>query len=147
MGLKSTGSIPVFPTNVYYSSNSLVSNRINLALSKNSHRNKVIYTRKTFNFLQSIAALGVLNGVFITKERGYSYIKFSVFFYKNTSFFHKVKHVSTSSKRFFMTYKALKTLTTSLKASTIILSTSKGLVTHRQAMNLKIGGLVIFIIS
>jgi ribosomal protein S8 len=132
---------------MYYNSGSLVTNHINLALMKNSPKTEIVHTKKVMSYFNSIASTGVVNNFFLVNNKGLKRIRFSVFFYKNISFFHKVKHVSTPSKKFYITIKGLKTLTTSLKATTVILSTSKGLLTHREALRAKVGGIILFIVS
>lgn len=146
-GSKEYGFEPRVPNNMYYNSSSLVTNHVNLALSKNSPKSNIIYTKKIFSYFRSISSLGVVNNFFLVSKSKKNYIRFSVFFYKNVSFFYKVKHVSTPSKKFYITLKALKTLTTTLKSTTIILSTSKGLLTHREALRKKIGGIILFVVS
>ena len=132
-----------------YSSNSLVTNHVNLALSKNKIFNKISYNKQTLKYLQTLSSLGVVNGLFLKphKLKHRASLNFSVFFYKNTSFFYKVKHVSTSSKKFYISLKGLKSINTSLKATTLLLSTSKGVITHKAALRYKIGGLILFVIS
>lgn len=149
MGLKSTGSIPVFPTKMNYSSNILVSNHVNLALSKNSLRNKLLFTKKNLFYLRCFHSFGVINGLYVLDKisKRDKKIMFSVFFYKNVSFFYKVKQISTSSKKFYISLKALKVLNTNLKASILLISTSKGLLTHKQALMYKTGGILMFLIS
>lgn len=148
-GSKEYGFEPRVPNLMYYAPNILVANHVNLALSKNSINNKVVFTKKTLLYLKSISSLGVVNGLHIQsnnltlKKR----ILFSVFFYKNTSFFYKIKQISTPSKKFYISLKALKVLTNNLKASTLLISTSKGLITHKEALRLRTGGILMFLVS
>lgn len=146
MGLKSTGSSPVFPK-MYYNSNALVTNHVNISLTKKLPFKKVIFSKKIKVLMQSLLSSGIIHSLFTYRIGKFMHLKFSIFFYKNVPFFHKVKNVSTPSKKFYISLKALKILTTTLKATTVILSTSKGIITHREALRHKVGGLIFFIVS
>lgn len=135
-------------SNIYYNPVSLVSNHVNLALSKKSFKNKIVLTKTNLKLLKLLRSIGCINNLSVLSSQGkFNYITFSVFLYRNSTFFYKVRTVSTSSKKFFMSYRALKMISTNLKSTLIILSTSKGLVSHKEALYLKIGGLILFVIS
>ena len=132
---------------MYYNSNALVTNHVNISLTKKLPFKKIIFTKKNKMLLQSLHSSGIIHNMFISKQGRFTHLKFSIFFYKNVPFFHKVKNVSTPSKKFYISLKALRILTSTLKATTVILSTSKGVITHREALRYKVGGLIFFIVS
>ena len=74
-------------------------------------------------------------------------IIFSPSFYKNTPNYKNIRYVSTPSKKHTVSLKALRMLQTALKASILILSTSYGLVTHTEAIKLRVGGVIICVLS
>ena len=74
-------------------------------------------------------------------------IKLSPFFYKNMSFFRKIKLVSTPSKRFNLKLRTLQILSKSLGETILILETSSGIITHIDALKLKIGGKILLVIN
>jgi len=95
-----------------------------------------------------LRSVGCVNNLSVlSSHSNHNFITFSVFLYRNSTFFYKVRPVSTSSKKFFLSYRALKMISTNLKSTLIILSTSKGLISHKEALYLKIGGLILFVIS
>jgi len=67
-------------------------------------------------------------------------MKISPFIYKQSSFFKSVKLISTPSKTFTVKLKALLIIQKSLGGSLLLLETSKGIITHKEAVRLKIGG-------
>jgi ribosomal protein S8 len=135
-----------------YESNAYVINNINLSLSKKMLINTIILNKKTLPLVKMLHQLGCVHQYNIIQKfdkygKKLFFIKFSAFFYKNTSFFKGLRLVSTGSKKFNVTLKALHILNKLLKSSTLILSTSKGLMTHKEALKYKIGGLIICSLS
>lgn len=68
-------------------------------------------------------------------------------FYKSQPFFKSVRLVSSSSRKYTLSLKSLIILQKSLKSSILILSTPKGILTHKEAIKFKVGGLGICFIS
>lgn len=92
--------------------------------------------------------LGLLNSYLISNKFGkHTMVKLSPFFYKRSSFYKKVRLISTPSKRFNIKLKSLKILTKSIGATTIILETSRGVMTHREALSLGVSGKILFVLS
>jgi len=67
----------------------------------------------------------------------------SPFFYKNSTFFKKVKLISTSSKKFYISHKGLCLLKKSVGSSVYIISTDRGLLTHQDCIKANIGGIIL----
>jgi len=74
-------------------------------------------------------------------------IRFSVLLYKGTPFFKGVRLVSSPSRRHTISLTALRVAAVPLGASTLILSTSRGLISHREALRLGTGGLILCVVS
>jgi ribosomal protein S8 len=68
-------------------------------------------------------------------------------FYRNIPFFNSVRLVSTLTRKYIVKYKALKIIKQSIGTSTLVLSTDKGLITHREALKLRKGGILLYVIS
>lgn len=145
MGLKSTGSNPVFPIMNSKTSSILVSN-INLAFSRRSVNNKFRFTNNNYTVMKCLYSLGLLNSISLVVINGTRYIRFSLFLYKSNPFFYKIKNVSTSTKRYYVTLKSLQIMATYLKASTVVLSTSYGIINHKEALRRRVGGIILFTI-
>jgi ribosomal protein S8 len=93
--------------------------------------------------------IGLLNSYYIytLKNTRFKKIKVSPLFYKDSSFFKKVKLVSTPSKTFSINLNSLRIVAHSLGTTIVILETSRGLLTHKEALNQKIGGRILFVIN
>jgi ribosomal protein S8 len=74
-------------------------------------------------------------------------IKISPLLFKKSGFFKGLKLISTPSKAFFINLKSLILLNKAIGEAIVIISTSKGLLTHKQAIRLGLGGKLICIIS
>jgi len=98
--------------------------------------------------LQIFKKLGLLNSYFVySSSNKFSVVKVSPFFYRKTAFFKKVKLVTTPSKKFFVKISTLRIISKSIGTAIIILETSKGLLTHQEALKLGLSGIILFIIN
>jgi ribosomal protein S8 len=128
--------------------NEYVISHINLALTKKLHSTTIVYSRRTLNIVNILYRVGVIHRFFIlNKPNSVKRIRFTVFFYKSQPFFKSIRLVSSSSKKYTLTLKSLILLKRSLKSSILILSTSKGILTHNEAIKHKIGGLGVCLVS
>ena len=141
MTLASTGSSPVYSKNMNIHIPSRVQNHIHFALAQQNPQTKLLYTKKTAVIVKILSEIGCIHRYIILNSSNYAsshyFIWLSVFFYKNTPFFKSFRLISTPSKRYTVTYKALTLLSISIGSSVIILSTSQGLITHKQALKKK----------
>ena len=135
-------------SNMRYNSYAYVINHLNLAITRKNLYVKFKHTKKTLELVQVLHKIGYINN-FSVSVKGYndSFIHVSPSFFKNTPFFKSLRLVSTPSKKHYTTLKALYTINKTIKSSVIILSTSQGLVDHREALRLKIGGIILCIAS
>ncbi len=128
-----------------------VQNHIHFALNQQNPSSKIIYSRQTVRLVRMLQGIGCIHRFLILKDFGVSLqshsIYLTVFFYKNTPFFKSFRLISTPSKQFRTTLNALKLLSKSLGSSTLIISTSRGLLTHDNAIKYGIGGTLLFILS
>jgi len=130
---------------------SYIQNHVHFALAQKNPQSKVIYTRKTIMIIQVLADIGCIHRYLIASNKLSKYnnynIWLTIFLYNNTPFFKSFRLLSTPSRRYTISYKALRILSVSIGASTIILSTSFGLITHEDALERRIGGLLLYILS
>ena len=98
--------------------------------------------------LRLLKKIGLLNSYLLNgNARGIYRVKVSPFFYKNSAFFKNVKLVTTPSKRFNIRLRTLQIVCKSLGESIIVLETSKGILTHKEALKLRISGKVLLVLS
>lgn len=125
---------------------SYVSNHYNLLVSKKHRVKKIKLTNKTLRAVKVLYRLGVVSN-FLIHHKPLIKISFTVFFYKNTSFFKKIQIISTPSKKFFISKEVILMTRKVFKSSIIILSTSKGLLSSNEAVLLGLGGKLVYIIN
>ena len=110
------------------------------------HTKSIKYSNKVFRVILTLYNCGVISN-FVILRKNKIFIKFTSFFFKNSSFFKKIKPVSTPSKSFFIKKSTIKLIHKTLKSSIIILSTTKGLLTTKDALNLGVGGKITYVIN
>ena len=147
MGLTSVGSTPTFPINMVQSVK--IMNLINLKLSKKIFILKLPFRIKTFKLIHSLNQIGIIYQyrIFFKKNKIPVFFKITFFFYKSNPFFRKITLISTSSKKFYISLKALIILNKILKSSILLISTPYGYITHKEAISKNLGGLLIALIS
>lgn len=145
MDLTSAGSSPVFPI-IYYNSYSFLINHLNLLCSTKRRWSLIKYNKKTLNLLKIFKKLGFVSS-FLIISSSKKLLKISPFFYRKHIFFSSVKLISTPSKVFTVKSKTLTILNRSLGGTIIILETSRGLITHKEAIKLKIGGRLLCVLN
>ena len=89
--------------------------------------------------------VGYLNS-FIVLSKSRKLVKLSPFFFKKTVFFKKIRLISTSTKYFSIKLNSLRLLNSSLGSTLLILETSSGLVTHKEALRKNISGKLLCIL-
>jgi len=72
---------------------------------------------------------------------------FSLYYYRQTTFFKHIQLLSTISKKFTVSLKALVILDRSLKHTVLLLETSNGIINHKEALKQRTGGLMLCLIS
>ena len=142
------GSIPMFPK-MYFNSYAYVISHYNILSSRKQPSIKIRLTKKTLNLIKIMYNVGAIKSYIIIKSslNSKNYIRFSSSFYKNVPFFKDVKLVSTPSKKHTVTLKGLRLLSKMVGSSVIIISTSKGLFTHKKAIDRNLGGLIVCVLN
>ena len=127
---------------------SYVISHYNIAASRNWSKIEILLTKKSLLYVKTLYKVGAIKNFLITKNsKNVTKIILSPSFYKNSPFYKSVRYVSTPSKKHTISLKALRLLQTALRASIIILSTPYGLITHKEAVKFKTGGIIICILS
>lgn len=147
MDLNSEGSNPSSP-NMYQSPYAYLIAHLNLAFKNDKRIHRILCTKKTLKLMKVLRQEGCVTyliprSVNITKR----YLLFTPYFYKQTTFFKYIRLISTISKKFTVTFKALIIINRSLKSSLLLIETSKGILTHKDALRLRVGGLLLCVIS
>jgi ribosomal protein S8 len=136
-----------------YNMYAYVINHVNLLLSKRSGVAALLHTRKTIALVTALRAAGCIDKVLVVSRntprlrRQRRTIRFTVLLYKGSPFYKGVRLVSSPSRKHTISLKGLRLVTTALGCSTLLLSTTRGIVTHHQALAWGIGGLVLCVVS
>jgi len=131
-----------------YNSIAFLVNHINFAIATKKRWILFRYTKKILLVLNLLKRIGIIKFYVVSEKLGTrQLIKLSPFFYKNASFFRKIRLVSTPSKRFNLKLRTLQILSKSLGETIIILETSNGILTHIDALRLKTGGKILLVIN
>lgn len=126
-----------------YNPYAYVTNHVNITVSKKCLKSKIIFTQKTIRLVKALQRVGFIKNYVIVNNNNNKFIIFTIFFYKNTSYFHNVRLISTPSKKIYITLNALRKLKYATRNSIFLISTSKGIITHNEAISNKIGGLLL----
>ena len=126
---------------------SQTSTNINMSLGRQTPCGLLTFSKTNYKLIKIIHSLGLVDNVWVLYRGNHRFIRYSFLFYKNRPFFHKIKNVSTSTKKYFMSLRSLRIITKYTKSTTLILSTSRGVVTHRNALKLGLGGVILYIVT
>ena len=132
--------------NIKYNHYAFLINHINIILSKKKKSISLQYNKKILHLSKLLRELGFIK--FYIYKSGFSkLLKLTVFLYKSSTFFSLFRQVTTPSKKFTIGIKSLLVLTQSIGNSVIIIESTYGLITHRKAIQLGIGGIILCVLS
>lgn len=143
----SMGSNPVFPI-MFYNYN--ISYSINLININKLHKNLtfyIIFSKKNLVFLNFLKNFNFIHKYILIKKNNRLLIKIYLYYYKNKKISPFFKLISKPSKNFFVSYKILRLLSKRTAGSIFIISTSKGLLSHHEAIKNKVSGKLIAFFS
>lgn len=148
MGLRSVGSNPTF-SNISYLPYVQLINNVNLILSKKKLKSYIRFSIKNYRLIRILLRSGIIQNYILifSKKNNQFLIKFNVSFYKTKPFFSSLRLVSTNSKTFFISLVALKKLISFSSSTVYILNTSRGLISHFEAIKHRLGGIIFCILS
>ena len=137
------GSNPMFPIILYSYSPSYFINLININTSRRNLFFYIQYTRKTLVLINFFKKINFFESYSIVKINDKFFFKVSPFYYKNLNLKKNFKLLSSSSRKYFISLKALTLLNKRSGTSLYILSTSKGIITHKTAIKKKLSGFLL----
>lgn len=104
----------------------------------------IVYSRKAILFLQLLHSIGAIqNFHLISGAYKQNLIKIYVSFYRKQPLAKYFKLMSRPSRTFHISYAALRVLQRRTYSSVYFLSTGIGLITHHEALKLRIGGILV----
>ena len=149
-GSKECGFEPRVSNYLPYNPVTYLVNHVNIATTRKKPKIKILISNKMLPLLKAMHKVGCISRyVYITKYKKNLHLKYVILtipFFKQKPFFKSVRLVSTPSKKYNISLKALRLISNSLRSSYAILSTPYGVITHREALKLQTGGLIICII-
>ena len=122
---------------------SYILNLININKAKKNLSFLVLFSIKNYQFVQTLKKFNVIHDYKLLKKTDFNYIKITLFFYKNKTICYNFKLISRQSKIFTVSYQSLRLLTKKSGSSVFLISTSKGLLSNKEAINQKIGGILL----
>lgn len=128
-----------------YYSYAFIINHVNLISSPRRRWVCIKYNKKSLELILLFYKIGVINSYLILNHNK-KLIKLSPFIYKKSPFYKNVRLISTPSKVFTVKLKTLRLICTSLGQAIIILETTKGLLTHTEALRLNISGKILCVV-
>jgi ribosomal protein S8 len=135
-----------------YSSYNYLVNHLNFAMARDTNKAKLRVNNKLMPLLALLHHLGAVETYILfseTSARGRidRYAIVTLTFFRTKPFLRNLKVCSKPSKHYTVTYRALKMASYHLGFSTMILSTSRGLLAHRDALRLREGGLLAAVVE
>ncbi len=128
-------------SNLYNYYLNYVLNKIKINQSKKSLFFDIIFSKKNLNIVILFKNLGLIRRFYILKHKnGRFIIRLFILFYKNLPLFLDFKIISKPSISYYISTKALKIIDSRTLNSIFLLSTSFGIITHKEALSLNIGG-------
>lgn len=124
-----------------------VLNHLQINSNKKNLKFDIFFTKKNIKFIRFLKYIGLIKNFYLFKNSNYVKIKIFISFYKRIPICKNIKLLSTPSRNFFISYKALLLLHNRSLTSVYLLSTSKGLITHMEALRLRTGGKVVMRLS
>lgn len=149
-GSKECGFEPRVSNSLPYNPVAYLINHVNIATTRKKPKIKLLVSKKMLPLLRALHKIGCVSRyVYLTKYKKHLHLRYVILtipFFKQRPFFKSIRLVSTPSKKYNVSLKALHLISNSLRSSFAILSTPYGVVTHKEAIKLKTGGLIICII-
>ena len=137
------GSNPMFPNILYSYSPAYVINLININTSKKKLSFYIQYTRKTSPLVNFLLRINFLESYVIVKIKNKLFFKVSPFYYKDSNLKKNFKLISNVGKKYFVSLRALTLLNKRSGTSIYVISTSRGILTHRAAIKKKLSGFLL----
>lgn len=122
---------------------SYVLNLININKKKKTLYFFIVFTKKNYNIVKIFKKFSIIHDFKLIKKNNFNFIKINLFFYKNKIICSNFKIISRPAKTFTISYHSLKLLNKRTGSSVFLIYTSKGILSHLEAIELKIGGILL----
>jgi ribosomal protein S8 len=134
------GSNPMFPIIQYnYAYNYLI-NSININYASKNLSFSITFSKKLIPILKIFKKINFIHRYYLIKIKNTYLIKIHPFYFKNLKIFKQFKLISTPTKTYYISLKALCLLSKKSGNSIYFISTTKGIITHTTAIKLKLSG-------
>ena len=141
------GSTPMFP-NIASSDLIKFYSLLNMSLKNKKLFFLIPLSPKFFLLATFFKKLGLIkNFLILTNFNKKKILKISFFFIKSLPVVNYIRLITTPSKIYTISYVSLRLLTKKTKNSLFLISTSRGLLNHNDAIKIKTGGQVCFQIT
>jgi ribosomal protein S8 len=101
------------------------------------------YTKKTLKLLFFFKKYSLISTYTVVKQKKKILIKVYLSYYRNLSTISSFKMLSTITKIFYISHRSLKILNLRTGCGLYLLSTSKGLMFHTEALRAHLGGFIV----
>ena len=103
----------------------------------------LLFTVKNYQFVKILKKFNVIHDFRLIKKNKFVYIKITLFFYKNNIICYNFKIITRPAKIFNISYNSLVLLSKKTNSSIFFISTSEGILSHKEAILQKKGGMVL----
>lgn len=114
------------------------------------HKNlsfNIIFNKKNLQIVTILKKLNLIYKYTLINKKNIILININLYFYKNNPTTSSLKLISKPSKNFLLSYQSLRLLSKKTGNSIFLLSTPKGILTHKEAIKLKTSGFIICFFS
>jgi ribosomal protein S8 len=117
---------------------------INVNVASKNLAFNMVYTKKTIQLLYFFKKYGLIKTFNVSKVSSNNpIIRVYLSYHRDLRLCQNIKLISTPSRSFYISLKAIKLVDKRTLGSIFILSTNKGLITHKEALLHKTGGKLI----
>lgn len=103
----------------------------------------MVYTKKNLLAIKFFKKINFINNYGIIKKNKKIFIIIRLLYFKNLKINKNFKLISTPSRTYYISFKTLLLLNKRSGASLYILSTSKGIITHKEAIKKNLSGFLL----
>ena len=119
-------------------------NSINIQASHKTLKITIHYSRKALILLRTLYTLGSVGNYYLSQNtKKEKFLNIYPTYYNLLPLSKHFKMLSTPSHTLFISHKALRLLNKRVGGASYLISTPRGILTHRQALKKKIGGAII----
>lgn len=119
-------------------------NHVSMAAAHKTIKAVALYSRKTLALYKVLFRLGALHNYHIyLDQNNKKYIAVYPAFYKKIPLIKNLRLISTPSNAIYVSVKALKLILCRSGGSSFLIDTSHGILTHSEAINQNVGGVLL----